>query len=224
MKCDDIHQSLVSLLYGELDIEESKQVHKHLKQCKSCSQVYKELQNTVKVLDQWKDIQPNFKYVFIHEPATWWIIQWARFKQIGWGRRLALGIPAIVAAVLVFLALLNFRVGYHDGEWSMAVSIVPERAETNREALFIDTLEQNQKETLLLVSQMIKESEYKQSNENVLAWANIVQNLEKQRRQDLEMINGSLENLQWSTEGKFYQTSHVLDNLIRLTSYSLESK
>ena len=224
MKCNDMHQRLVSLLYDELNTEESKQVHHHLKRCKTCSRVYRELRNTINVLDQWEDLQPNFKTIFVRDTSSWWTRQKTKIEQIGWGRRLAFGIPVFAGAILVFLAVLNFRFGYHEDGWSMAFSLVPERSEINQEALFIDALEQKQNETLLLVSQMIKESEYKKSNENALTWASIVQNFEKQRQQDLEMINGSLENLQWSTEGKFYQTSHVLDNLIRLTSYNLENR
>ncbi len=224
MKCDDMYQRLVSLLYGELDTEENKQVHKHLEQCKSCNRVYKELQNTVKVLDHWEDIQPSFKHIFVRDTSSWWARQKTRIEHMGWGTRLACGIPVFAAVALVFLAVLNFRVGYHEGDWSVAFSLVPVRTETNRETLFINALEQKQRETLLLVSQMIEESEYNQSNENTLAWASIVQNFEKQRQQDLKMINTSMENLQWSTEGKFYQTSNVLDNLIRLTSYNLGSR
>ncbi len=225
MKCNDIHQSLVSLLYGELNTEESKQIQKHLKRCKPCSQAYEELQSTMDVLNQWEDIQPKTRHIFVHDTFSWWARQKAKIKQMGWGRRLVFGIPAVAAIALLFLAVLNLRIDYDEGNWSVAVSLIPEkRPEINQEALFINALEQKQKETLLLVSQMIKESEYKQNNENTLLWANVVHNFENRREQDLKMINNSLEGLQLSTEGKFYQTSYVLDNLIRLTSYNLENK
>lgn len=227
MKCKDMHQNLVSLLYGELDPKESEQIQKHLKRCKPCRQGYEELQNTMDVLNQWDDIQPKTRHVFVHDTSSWWARQRAKIKQIGWGRgrRLVFGIPAVAVIALFFLAVLNLRINYDEGNWSVAVSLIPEKEpEINQEALFIDALEQTQKETLLLVSQMIKESEYRQSNENALLWTNVVHNFENRREQDLKMINNSLEGLQLSTEGKFYQTSYVLDNLIRLTSYNLENK
>lgn len=224
MKCNDMSKSLVSLLYGELDPDEGKQIRAHIKNCPSCRRVYKELQSTSKLLQKWEDVTPDMNFVFVHESSSRWKEWKEKLNQLRWGRRLAFGIPVFAAVLLVFLAVLNFRFSYNEGEWNITFSLIPESQQPNQEQLFVEAIEQKQNETLLLISKMIEESENRQRRENALTLARFAQDQERQRQRELTMVGQSLEGLHRTTEAKFLQTSDVINDLIRLTSYKLERK
>ncbi len=217
-------QNLASLLYGELEPEEAKRIKAHLKACSSCRKVYQELQDTSKLLQKWEDGTPKMNLVFVHESASRWKAWKEKITQLGWGHRLALGVPALAVFSLIFLAVLNFRASYRGGEWNVAFSLIPRRDQDYSEEQFAEALSQSQQETLVILSKMIEEDEYRQRREFTLTLAQFAQDLEKQRRQDLRIMGQGLEGLHRSTEGRFNQTSDVLNDLIRLTSYKIERK
>ena len=113
MKCDDMPQKLISLLYDELDEKEAAKIHAHLKTCTACRQVYEELGSTSKLLQKWEDVTPGMNFIFTQEPTSRWEVLKEKIHRLSWKRRLALGIPALAAVSLLFLAILNFRVSYH---------------------------------------------------------------------------------------------------------------
>ena len=224
MKCKEMPQHLVSLIYGELDASDEKGVRTHLKTCAACQKIYEELESTSNVLAQWEDAKPRMNWVFVNEPTPPWRRWRESIRQVRWGARLALGIPAAAALVFLCLAVFNFRADYQDGSWSVAFSLTPQKQAQARDAQLAETFRQMQSETLLLVSRMIEESEYRQQRQNSLVMAQLVQDVEQRRRQDLNILGQGIQGLQRSTDGRFAQTSDVLNDLIKLTSYKLERK
>ena len=224
MKCESMEQDLVSLLYGELEPEEAKRIHKHLKDCPSCNQAYEALQSTSKILQKWEDVTPRMNLVFVDESASRWKLFIEKIQQLSWGRRLALGVPAVAAVIFLFLGVLNFRAGHEDGKWNVAFSLVPQKEQTFQEERFVEALKNMQSENMMLVSKMIEESEIRQRRESTLTLAEYARELERQRQEDLRMVGQGLEGLQRTTNGRFQQHSNVLDNIIRLTSYKLQKK
>ena len=224
MKCDDMPQRLVTLLYGELEPEEEKQIKAHLKACPACRQVYEELRGTSRVLQKWEDVAPKMNLVFVQEPVSRWKTWKEKYRQLDWGRRLALGVPVLAVLLFISLTVLNFRARYEGGEWNVAFSLIPQREQGYSEEQLAEALNQSQQETLVLLSRMIEEGEYRQRREFTLMLAQFAQDLEKQRRQDLWVMGQGLEGLQRATEGQFSQTNDVLSDLIRLTSYKVERK
>ena len=70
-----------------------------------------------------------------------------------------------------------------------------------------------------MVSGLIEESESRQRVQSQRALARFAQDIESQRRQDLRMVGLGLEGLQRSTQGQLNQTSGMIQDLIRMTSY-----
>ena len=217
-------QYLVSLLYGELQPDEEEKVKKHIESCTSCRNVYQELESTTGILERWEDEKPKLSLVFVNEPVSRWKAWIEKLNSLSWAHRFALGVPAFAALVLVFLSVLNFRMNVRDGEWHVAVGLIPTQPPSNQEQIVAAALDQQQKETLMLISKLIEDSEYRQRRETALTLAQFAQDLERQRQQDLKVVGQSLVGIQRSTEGRFQQTSSVLSDLIRLTSYKLERK
>lgn len=224
MKCKNMPERLVSLVYEELDADQSTEVRAHLDACEACRGIYEELSSTTHLLAEWKDVAPETNFVFVTETASRWAERWRRIRGLGWGRRLALGIPALAAAALLVLAILNVRVDVQEGRWSAAFSILPRQEVSIPREQLIDALDQVQSETLLLVSRMLEESEDRQRRENAVAMAQLARDVDLKRQRDLRLVGQGIEGLQQSTDGRFAQTSDVLNDLIQLTSYKLERK
>ena len=224
MKCDDMPQYLVSLLYDELEPEEAEKIQTHIQACDVCRKAYQELLSTSKLLGKWEDADPRMNLVFVSESVSRWRTWKEKLAGLSWGRRLAIGIPAFAVLCLVILAALNFRLNYRQGEWTLAMGFTPLRQTSDPEQIINAALEENQKETLMMISQLIEQSEYRQRRESALTLAQFAQDLERQRQEDLRIVGQNMVGLQRTTEGRFHQTSSVLNDLIRLTSYNLEKK
>ncbi len=223
MKCNQMPEKLVTFLYGEMDGQEAKAIQDHLDGCEACRESYEELKSTSQLLGQWEEPAPDLNLIFMKEPKSRWAAWKEQLSSLSWGRRLALGVPAIAAACLVVLAVLNTQIKNQQGDWHIQFSLVPQQPASDQ-TLFTDALEQNQKETLLLISKLIEESEYRQRTESALLLTRYAQEQERQRQQDFMRVNQNFQGLQQTTDGRFNQTSNVLDDLIRLTSYRLEKK
>lgn len=224
MKCNELSHQLVSLLYGEMNTEEVKKIQAHLKSCPSCQEAFQELKSTSKLLAKWEVEIPKLNFVFVNESVSRWKTWIAKLADLSWGRRLAVGIPVFAAAVLILLAVFNFQAEYREGQWNVSFSLFPGKQNGNQEQIFAQALEQKQQETLLLISKMIKDSEYRQRRESTLTLAQYAQEIERQRQEDLRLVGESLVGIQRNTEGRFHQTNDVINDLIRLTSYKLEKK
>ena len=211
-------QHLVSLLYGELPSREAQQVKKHLKTCSSCQQAYQELQNTSKLLRTWEDATPKQNFVFVTEHASRWETWKEKIHMLSWGRRLALGIPAAIVVLLVSLAALNVRFSHHEGEWEIGFGLIPSSEPTDQDKHVMEAIDQMQKENAVLFARLIQESEYRQERKWQQMLAQFAQNIESRRQQDLRLVGQDLEILHRTTEGKFSQTSDVLNNLIRMAN------
>jgi hypothetical protein len=222
MKCEKMDQYLVSLLYGELEPEEEKQVKAHLKSCTGCRNAFKELQKTSSVLEQWEDESPRTSFVFVEEKTSRWQ-EWKKsLGSMSWGRRLALGVPAGVLALLVLFSLLSFKAEFQQGQWSFSFGSARESKTSLTQEQLIQALSTMQAETLEQVAQMVKESEMQQRRENTLTLAQFARDLEERRQEDLRMMGQGLEGLHRTTQGRLNQTQSVLNDLIQLAGYQIE--
>ena len=217
-------EQLVSLVYNDLDTEEAKAIQTHLKTCEACSRVYDELKSTTDLLGTWKDSKPEANFVFITESASRWAEWKKKIRQMDWGKRLVFGISAFAAATLLVLAILNIRIDIQDGRWTAAFSLLPRQEGQIPQEQLAEALNQVQSETLLLVSRMLEDSEDRQRQENAIALAQLARDIELQRQRDMRFVGQGIEGLQQSTNGRFAQTSDVLNDLIKLTSYKLERR
>jgi len=219
MKCNDMPEKLAALLYNELDTKEAGRVQKHLERCQSCKQAYQELQSTTQLLGKWEDATPNMNFVFVkdtHSRLQTWI---QKMRQLRWPVRIAWGIPAVALLFLVALSVTNFRASSQNGNWEVSFSLTPQQNATQPETVNQAALQAMQEEMAVMVSGLIEESESRQRVQSQRALARFTQDIESQRRQDLRMVGLGLEGLQRSTQGQLNQTSGMIQDLIRMTSY-----
>ncbi len=224
MKCNEMPEYLVSLLYGEVKPEEESEIRSHLKKCTQCRHAFRELENTSGILSQWEDVSPDKKFVFVHHSESIWSVLRNRISRLRWPVRLSVGIPAFAAVLILALAIFNTRFSRRGGDWELAFGLLPVKTDSYSKADLDSVMMQSNREILQLVARLVQDSEYRQNRELTLTLAQYAQSIEQQRRQDLTMLGRGLEGLQRTTEGRFTQTNDVLNNLIQLTSLKFEKK
>jgi hypothetical protein len=221
MKCKENPENLISLLYGEIDKKETERIRAHLKKCKACQEAFKELKSTTQILEKWEDRVPAANYLFMKEPEASWKTKW---KQMGLGRKLVFGLPAAALLLFLSLALLNFEASFKEGEWQLSFGLFPKNQTALNQQILTDAVQQAQQETLLLISDLLADRDYRQQLEFSKALSQMRYDFEQKRMQDLRLVGQGLEGLQRSTEGKFNQTNEVLSDLIQLAGYRIERK
>jgi uncharacterized membrane protein YcjF (UPF0283 family) len=216
MKCDIAPETLVSLLYDELDLKEEKRIRKHLEGCSACQTIFEELCETTKFLEKWEDEAPAQKTVFIQEDEAAGE-HWKSSVRTRFGRRLAWGIPLLVAAAMILMLILNFHAGYQNGQWTFTFgkNISEAQIDSKVEALLAEWQQQQNQNLVAL----IQESEARQRRDFTLALNEYAENQELKRQQDLKLVDQSLAGLQRQTEGRYYQTSTLINDLIRMSNY-----
>jgi len=219
MKCNDMPEKLVALLYNELSPTKATQVQKHLKQCKSCMQAYQELQSTTKILNKWEDATPNMNFIFMkekHSRLQSWI---ENIRQMSWPVRVAWSVPAVAILFLVFLSATHFHASRQNGNWEVSFSLTSQEKVAQDESISQAELQTMKEEIAVLVGDLIQESENRQRLQTQRAFTRFAQDIETQRRQDLRMVGMGLEGLQQSTQGRLNQNSSMIQDLIRMTSH-----
>jgi len=224
MRCDEMPEKLVSLLYGELDKKEADTVRSHMKTCGGCKEVFQEMKSTQNLLVKWEDAPPKTHFVFVSQPAgrleTWK----EKIGQFSRSRGLALGIPLLTVICLAFLSISKFQIHHKNGELQLGFGIEKSTLNEDQNKLLVDALKQIQTETLTLVSGMIQDSEEHQRRENTLILTQFARDLETRRQTDLRMMGQGLQGLQLVTEDRYIKTRSVIDDLVRMASYKVEQK
>ncbi|MBN1782904.1 hypothetical protein JW948_17355 [bacterium] len=216
MKCDMAPESLVSLLYADAEGEEEHKIRKHLEECEDCRRTFQELQETTEILGKWEDEIPALKTVFVQEPVS----AWTSWKERLWGKpsnRLAWGLPVLVGAVLIFLFAFQFQAGYENGKWHVSFGkkgLSEKQLESRMETMLAEWQSRNTEQLV----QLIQESETRQRMNFTMAINDYAQQQEMKRRQDLLLVGQGLEGLQRQTEGRYYQTSTLINDLIRMSN------
>jgi hypothetical protein len=214
MKCEQAPETLISLLYGELGEKEGTEARQHLEKCAACRKILQELKNTTDFLEKWEDEVPS-KTVFIQESSQPSI--WKKRTGAVTPRHLAWGIPVLGMAALTLLFIFNFQAGYEKGSWH--VSFGKSGLSEKQLASEVETRMTEWKNLQMqqLVS-LLEESEARQKRDFSLALNEYAKQQELTRRQDLQLVGQGLESLQKRTDGRYYKTSTLINDLIRMSN------
>ncbi len=222
MKCSDMPELLVSLLYDELETEKAAAVKNHLKTCPSCRAAYDEIKESSDILSAWEDETPAVQYQFIKEGMS--ISKKLRnlFGSLTLGKKILYGVPLAASAAMLVLSLINFTATKNGDQIRISFGFKPTPVlpVSNNKA----ELQRLKQETLLLVADMIQESEYRQNRQINGQLQKFAADIHEQRQKDLQMVGMGLQGLQKVTEGKLSQQNQILDDLIQLTGYTMERK
>lgn len=223
MKCNEMPENLISLVYDELTPEEAKKVRAHLKSCAGCRKSYEELKQTSGLLSRWEDQSPGISLVFVNEPFAPWKSLKERWGSTGWTRRLSLALPALAVCLLLVLSALNFQARADNGRFEIGFSLLPRSSGLSPNDLKV-LLSEYQQETLQMTSRLLDEREYRQNQIFNSQLNRFAQDMEHRRAQDLMLVGQGLEGLQFSTEKRLDQTSEVLRHMIQLANFNPDGR
>ncbi len=221
MKCEDSRTHFVELLYGEIDSGSRRQLERHLAECKNCTEEYATLEATSGALGRWEDeeIARHIALVESNEPLFGRLMGAIR-TAIGPGRNLSRPLAIAGAAAVLIFALsrtqakyengtLNFRFG---GDLPLTGNPTPVMAP--EQVVYPTGLEVLQLQNLLVMRQLIRDSEENLRSENMNALGLLVETFERRRYDDLRLIDRTLSDFQMQTQDRFARTENLLGGIL----------
>ncbi|RKY89236.1 hypothetical protein DRQ09_01730 [candidate division KSB1 bacterium] len=225
MKCDEIKEKLIDLVYDEVSAEEKKKLKAHLRRCKNCKKEYMELVNTSKVLRKWKAPEPSFNFIFIKERISvinrlkeWFRVPGFNFKKFG----IAFG--GIAVGLLIILSLVNFEVNKTENGLSISMGIFKKSKSTIDERALLQQITKVQQETIHLFTRIMEERELAQRRDYQLMLAEIVRTLENKQKLELSQLESALIESYTDNSVKIERTNEVLKSLISTANFRIEKK
>ena len=177
MDCNVKKEDLLTFFYGECEEGEQERMKEHVAACAACRRELDAFASTQALLRAWPDESPRLDLTFVEAE-----VPRRRF-------RLMAGLAAAaVAAVVLFWAWPEFELSYRAGEldlkWGEALADEPL---TRAEVLA------TQEGTLVLMNQLLQDSEVRQQVRQQRVLDHLLTELQAQRYQDLQLINRQFE-------------------------------
>jgi hypothetical protein len=172
MRCDEIQERFVELLYEAESTPASEELRQHLLTCPSCREELEELRRTRKCLQLWKDEEPLRSVpVASREFRARKNISWKPFRY-----------AAIAAmAVITFLALANTRITWNKDGFTFSTHLFSSR-ESEKDHY-------TKAEVRDLVKQALDDSELRTNETNYLMMQKMLDTVEQDRWMDLRLVS-----------------------------------
>ncbi len=213
MKCDTAKSLLMDYLYEELAAEDSGGFEQHLKACESCRVELKSLQQTQKILRTLPEVEPGERFVFSETPKKNWFsglqFAWPQFSiaKLGYAAGLA------VITFLLIGSLVNLQVQHDQNGFAVKMSLFPHKTEElpseMQEALLAKLREENQ---TILASYLQAERVRNEKRLDVMM-ASYTRQLERQRRNDLQLIGRGLDAMRESQNSQLMKYEQMIKNV-----------
>jgi hypothetical protein len=221
MECNDLHESMIEVLYDEADEKTARIVEQHLKNCPSCRDEMASFQGVRRHMSAWK--APSFERRPFHRPLTVSTPMW----------RLAAAATLMLAAGGA-LGLSGVEIRYERGPWAVRlgrpepttpVPIVAQAPQTDRA---IETLqaslqnEQIQRDRALMrqLERMIRESEARQISTRDARLADFQRAVDTQRRYDLARVTAGLSYLEGKNGANMARTTELMGYMLQASQRS----
>jgi len=177
MRCDEIQEGFIDLLYGETgDSQLSRELREHLRTCAGCRKELEELKKTQKYLQLWKDESPLKGFEAARRESF-------QLRSMGWKSWRNAAIAAM--ALIALLALVNTRISLNKDGFSFSVTLFP--------GSVIERDYYTKAELRSIMKRALDDSEYRTTETNYLMMQKILDTVEQDRLMDLRRIRGQFE-------------------------------
>ena len=174
MRCDEIKERFVELLYNEHGTPpSSRELQEHVRSCPACRQELEELRQTQGVLKLWKDESP-LRPVAIPRPEG--LV--SRRLHISWRYLRYAAVAAMV--VITFLALANAQITWNKEGFSFSAHLFPRRG-TQQDFY-------TKAETRDLLKRVLDDSESRMNETNYLMMQRMLDTIEQDRWMEFRLI------------------------------------
>ena len=175
MRCDEIKERLVDLLYDEGRTRSADpELQAHVQSCPSCRRELDELGGVRATLNLWADETPLRPVVLPtprKDPA-----RWASIWPVA--RRFAMA----AAVLLAFLALTNAEVTWEQGRFSFRTSLMPAAASGSHYY--------TKSETRDLVREALDDTESRMTETNYLMMQRVMDTMDQERWSETRFVKG----------------------------------
>ncbi len=219
MKCNLTRENLMDYLYEEMGEQERVELEAHLQSCPACKNQVSEFREAVELLNLGTEETPAEKLTFVPNRGP-------SLRRFSWRGStaghigLAFALGALCATFV--LSLSKFEFSYSDGEFSGRFG-----AETHKEGPLAAMQPENElatrselrsyrEDAVHEVEELLRTSEERQKNEIRAVLRAFAEELQRQRRQDLEWVGQGLESYHLTNRADLQRTNQVLDRLIRV--------
>lgn len=172
MRCDEIREKLVELLYGdERAAGADRQVQEHVRDCPVCRRELEELKGVQGLLRMWED-EPPLRPVSMPEDRMF-------RQQVSSFWRFARYAAAAAVLILAFLALSNAEMTWNSDGFSFRTRLLtPGTADSYTRA-----------ETINLLKNALDDSESRMNEANFLMMQRMMDTIEEDRWMELRQIS-----------------------------------
>ncbi len=173
MRCDEIQEHLVDLLYNDGGTPVNAEIQDHLKTCPACRQELEELKQTRQYLHAWEDESPLRSITIArHEKLL--------NRKHGWKYVRYAAVAAM--AVICILALANIEIAVNKNGFSFSTHLfAPKQVERD---YYTKT------EVRDIVKRALDDSEYRTNEITYMRMQKLLDTVEQDQWMDLRLIRG----------------------------------
>ena len=222
MSCPINKKDLVAFIYDELDENKTKILKQHIKTCPECAKEISAFKREKNILKKWRVSIPKMEFVFGEEKQS--IISKIKeyirpytLKPVRIGYVLA----GALASLLIILSIINFEFSYDDSGISMSMGVLGKGKEDRVENEFLEKLMQNQQETINLILQVVSASEERIKQERDIMLAQLIQEIQSQREEDMLFVEQNIERFSSATAEKFRENDELIGRLVYFAEENL---
>jgi predicted anti-sigma-YlaC factor YlaD len=172
MRCDEIQEGFIDLLYDETGAPQEKiELLEHLRTCPNCRRELDELKQTQKYLQLWKDESPlqNIAIAGRTIPQT---------QKLSWKSWRYAGIAAMV--LISLMALTNTQISWNKNGFSFSTALFP--GQEHKRDYYTKGEARN------IMKQALEDSELRTNETNYLMMQKMLDTVEQDRWSDLRLI------------------------------------
>jgi hypothetical protein len=219
IECSEIQHWLVDYVYDELDPRQESLLTEHLRTCAACRSELAALEKTRTTLGAWPAPGTEPSWAFDQPKRPWWsVLNTAWHKKPHNGRQLAFGFAFVCMLLLTTMAVFNARIQYEYGHWQLSMSLSkPTTADLPADGVVMTRRQLYEFEIkhLQFMQSLVTQSEGRQQQILNKAIANLAQQVDQKRLQDLKVVSAGLEALQDHTATRLAMTDQILTEFIK---------
>jgi len=222
MSCSINKEDLIAFIYGELDEKKRASIKEHIKRCSECAEEIVSLQKERTLLKKWEVEAPQLDFVIVKEKQSFisWIksyFNWISVKPV----RIGYTFAGAILLLLVVLSILNFDFRYDQSGVSFSMSIFGKGKETDVNEELITELMDNQQKFIGIILDAVAESEERIKQERNSMFTQLINEMQRQRENDMFLVGQNIDNLRSLTGEKFRENDEILGSLISFTAQRL---
>lgn len=200
-------------LYEELDARSRGDFEQHLHSCTECMAELKSLQQTHKLFSALPEVEPEERLIFNASPRKSWFSEFRlplpqfSLAKIGYAAGLA------IVVLLVAGSLANLQIKNDESGFAVKMSLFPQQTQELSPEIQAAMLAQLREENNVILANYLQEEKRRNEKKLDVMLASYSQQLERQRRNDLQLIGRGLDAVRESQNSQLMKYEQLIKNV-----------